>query len=64
MRKAGARQLAELQFGLHTPSGRTRRILTSGGTGTAFAACIDYLSPGGGERSGICAAVIRCISCL
>lgn len=65
MRKAGARQLAEVQFCLHIPRGRrARRILTSGGTGAAFAARIDYLSPGGGERSGICAAVIRCISCL
>lgn len=29
-----------------------------------FVSWIDYFSPGGGERSGICAAVIRCISCL
>lgn len=32
MRKARARQLAELQFCLHIPQGRARRILTSRGT--------------------------------
>lgn len=30
----------------------------------AFATWIDWLSPGGGERSGIYAAVIGCISHL
>jgi len=44
--------------------GRARRILTSGGTEMAFTAWIDYLSPGEQERSGICAALIRCISHL
>lgn len=64
MRKAGARQLAELHFCLHIPQGRARRILTSGGTEMVCAAWIDYVSPRGGERSGICPAVIRYISRL